>query len=91
MINEANQRKQPPGSPRLPIFGNLFSLDIMPHISLMELANKYGPYLMLQLGQVPIVIVSSAEEKKPFKNMMFLSLAAMLLMLLMLSTTMKPQ
>ncbi|KAL2902372.1 Geraniol 8-hydroxylase [Bienertia sinuspersici] len=62
--NEPNQRKQPPGPSGLPIFGNLFSLGTMPHISLMELANKYGPLMMLQLGQVPTVIVTSADVAK---------------------------
>ncbi|KAL2901992.1 Cytochrome P450 71B10 [Bienertia sinuspersici] len=75
--NEPNQRKQPPGPPALAIFWKIFSLDTMPHISLMELAKKYGPVMMLQLGQVPPFLQQTLQKKR-FKKMMFLSLSAML-------------
>nr|QNN89146.1 cytochrome P450 [Achyranthes bidentata] len=51
------------GAP-LPIVGNLFSLGTNPHISLTEFANKYGPLMMLKLGQVNTVIISSAAVAK---------------------------
>ncbi|GMN56896.1 hypothetical protein TIFTF001_026017 [Ficus carica] len=50
--------------PRLPIIGNLHQLGKNPHISLRNLAQKYGPILYLQLDQVPTIIVSSARMTK---------------------------
>lgn len=57
-------RNIPPGPYPLPIFGNLFCLGNKPHISLTELAKRYGPLMMLQLGQVPTVVISSAAVAK---------------------------
>uniref|UniRef100_A0A803LQW7 Retroviral polymerase SH3-like domain-containing protein n=1 Tax=Chenopodium quinoa TaxID=63459 RepID=A0A803LQW7_CHEQI len=58
------EQKLPPGPPPLPISGDLFSLGSMPHVSLTKLAKEYGPLMMLQLGQVPTVIISSAAVAK---------------------------
>ncbi|GMN58587.1 hypothetical protein TIFTF001_027682 [Ficus carica] len=58
------KRHLPPSPPKLPIIGNLHQLGKNPHISLLNLAQKYGPILFLQLGQVPTVIVSSARVAK---------------------------
>ncbi|EXB94456.1 Cytochrome P450 71A1 [Morus notabilis] len=54
----------PPSPPKLPIIGNLHQLGNNPHVSLQKLAQKYGPIIYLQLGQVPTVIVSSARVAK---------------------------
>lgn len=58
------KRHLPPSPPKLPIIGNLHQLGKNPHISLLNLAQKYGPILFLQLGQVPTVRVSSARVAK---------------------------
>ncbi|XP_022775609.1 cytochrome P450 71B36-like [Durio zibethinus] len=57
-------KRLPPSPPRLPILGNLHQLGALPHSSLCQLSRKYGPVLLLQLGRVPVVIVSSAEAAR---------------------------
>ncbi|GMN52136.1 hypothetical protein TIFTF001_021289 [Ficus carica] len=51
----------PPSPPRFPIIGNLHQLGKFPHRSLRALSEKYGPLMLLNLGQVPTVIVSSPD------------------------------
>uniref|UniRef100_A0A0E0MXR4 Cytochrome P450 n=1 Tax=Oryza rufipogon TaxID=4529 RepID=A0A0E0MXR4_ORYRU len=55
-----NHHPPPPSPPRLPIIGHLHLIGGLLHVSLRELAHRYGPDLMLlHLGQVPNLIVSS--------------------------------
>ncbi|KAL2902391.1 Geraniol 8-hydroxylase [Bienertia sinuspersici] len=54
----------PPGPPKIPTFGSLFSLGNKPHNSLTELAKRYGPLMTLQLSSVPKIIISSAAMAK---------------------------
>ncbi|KAI4343690.1 hypothetical protein L6164_011009 [Bauhinia variegata] len=51
----------PPSPPRLPIIGNLHQLSTLPHRSFAELSQKYGPIMLLHLGQAPTLVVSSAD------------------------------
>uniref|UniRef100_J3MPM1 Uncharacterized protein n=1 Tax=Oryza brachyantha TaxID=4533 RepID=J3MPM1_ORYBR len=47
---------------RLPVIGHLHLIGSLLHISLRDLAAKYGPDLMLlQLGSVPTLVVSSSS------------------------------
>lgn len=70
LINNNNKTQQstlkklPPTPPTLPIFGNLLSLGTKPHISLHKLSKTYGPLMLLHLGQVPTIVISSARFAK---------------------------
>ncbi|KAI7756481.1 hypothetical protein M8C21_031043 [Ambrosia artemisiifolia] len=55
------QKDLPPSPPKLPIIGNLHQLGSVPHLSLRSLAEKYGPVMMLHLGSVPVLVVTSAK------------------------------
>ncbi|XP_057730884.1 cytochrome P450 71A1-like [Arachis stenosperma] len=57
--NEINNL--PPSPPKLPLIENLHQLGTLPHQSLKALSKKYGPLLLLQLGQTQALVVSSAE------------------------------
>nr|KJB44143.1 hypothetical protein B456_007G236700 [Gossypium raimondii] len=56
--------KVPPGPPKLPLIGNFHLSGNFPHHSLKKLPKKYGSIMLLQLGSVPTVIVSSAKTAK---------------------------
>jgi cytochrome P450 len=70
-------RRSLPPSPRgLPLLGHLHLLGALPHRALRSLAAAHGPVLLLRLGRVPVVVVSSAaaaEEVMRARDVAFAS------------------
>ncbi|KAL6509680.1 hypothetical protein OROGR_022990 [Orobanche gracilis] len=60
------ERNLPPSPPRLPILGNLHYLKRgLGHRSLASLAKKHGgPFMLLHLGRVHLLVVSSADAAR---------------------------
>jgi hypothetical protein len=54
--------RHPPGPWKLPVIGSMHHLvNVLPHRALRDLAGAHGPLMMLQLGETPLVVVSSRE------------------------------
>uniref|UniRef100_A0A0A9CKM4 Uncharacterized protein n=1 Tax=Arundo donax TaxID=35708 RepID=A0A0A9CKM4_ARUDO len=54
--------KLPPGPWNLPVIGSLLHLvGAPPHRALLCLSRRHGPLMLLRLGEVPTVVVSSPE------------------------------
>jgi hypothetical protein len=51
----------PPSPPKIPIIGNLHQFGTISHRYFQALSNKYGPLMFMYLGNVPTLVVSSAD------------------------------
>ncbi|XP_013609726.1 PREDICTED: cytochrome P450 71B2-like [Brassica oleracea var. oleracea] len=51
----------PPSPSSLPLIGNLHHVAGLPHRCFHKLSIKYGPVMLLRLGFVPVVVISSSE------------------------------
>ncbi|MCD7464891.1 hypothetical protein HAX54_000161 [Datura stramonium] len=68
-ICSRGSKKLPPGPLPWPIIGNIHLLGEKPHVSLANLAKKYGPIMSLKLGQITSVVISSSTiAKQVLKN-----------------------
>ncbi|XVE74921.1 hypothetical protein DITRI_Ditri12bG0057400 [Diplodiscus trichospermus] len=64
ILLKKDRKVEPPSPPKLPILGNLHQLSTFSHRSLRDLSNKYGPVMLLHLGRLPRVVISSAEAAR---------------------------
>lgn len=62
--NNDSKKPSPPSPPKLPIIGNLHQLGTHIHRSLQSLAQTYGSLMLLHLGKVPVLVVSTAEAAR---------------------------
>ncbi|WMV48497.1 hypothetical protein MTR67_041882 [Solanum verrucosum] len=68
-LSSRGTKKLPPGPSPWTIIGNLHILVTKPHVSLANLAKKYGPIMRLKIGQATIVVISSSiMAKQVLKN-----------------------
>ncbi|KAG2567195.1 hypothetical protein PVAP13_7NG255800 [Panicum virgatum] len=58
---QASDNHLPPSPPALPVLGHLHLVGSLPHVSLRNLARKhgYGDLMLLRLGAMPLLVVSS--------------------------------
>jgi hypothetical protein len=74
--SDGRERQLPPSPRGLPLLGHLHLLGSLPHRALRSLAAAHGPVLLLRLGRVPAVLVSSAaaaEEVMRTRDLAFAS------------------
>ncbi|XP_075505262.1 trimethyltridecatetraene synthase-like [Primulina tabacum] len=65
----------PPGPKPWPVIGNLNLIGSLPHQSLHQLSQKYGPLMHLRFGSQPVVVGSSVELAKTFLKTMDVNFA----------------
>ncbi|KAJ0969470.1 hypothetical protein J5N97_022347 [Dioscorea zingiberensis] len=61
VIPKRSSVRLPPSPWKLPLIGNLHQMGSLPHRSLDKLAKKHGPIMLLKLGQVPTLVVTSSK------------------------------
>ncbi|XP_071712158.1 cytochrome P450 736A117-like [Rutidosis leptorrhynchoides] len=64
-IRPSTKKNLPPSPPKLPIIGNLHQIGPLLHRSLHALAQNYGgPVMLIHLGSVRTLVVSSADAAR---------------------------
>uniref|UniRef100_A0A8R7U179 Uncharacterized protein n=1 Tax=Triticum urartu TaxID=4572 RepID=A0A8R7U179_TRIUA len=60
-----NGLRLPPGPWQLPVIGSLHHLvGQLPHLAMRDLARSHGPVMLLRLGEVPTLVVSSPDAAR---------------------------
>ncbi|XP_058210929.1 flavonoid 3',5'-hydroxylase 2-like [Rhododendron vialii] len=59
-------RKLPPGPKGWPVIGALPLLGTMPHVTLAQMAKKYGPIVYLKMGTCDMVVASTPASARAF-------------------------
>jgi cytochrome P450 len=55
----------PPGPWQLPVIGSMHHLvGALPHRAMRDLALRHGPLMLLRMGELPVVVASSAEAAR---------------------------
>ncbi|KHN18720.1 Cytochrome P450 76A2 [Glycine soja] len=62
----SSNHRLPPGPPGWPVFGNMFQLGDMPHRTLTNLRDKFGPVVWLKIGAMNTMAIFSAEAATVF-------------------------
>lgn len=63
---QKSQKNFPPGPKPWPVIGNINLIAINPRRSVESLSKKYGEIMLLKVGQLPVVVVSSPKMAKYF-------------------------
>ncbi|KAH7511738.1 hypothetical protein FEM48_Zijuj12G0014700 [Ziziphus jujuba var. spinosa] len=65
-LTSNQKQKLPPGPKGWPVIGCLPLVGSMPHVSLAQMAEKYGPIMFLKMGTCGMVVVSKPNSARAF-------------------------
>ena len=64
--SSTREYRLPPGPRPWPVIGNLNLIGSLPHRSIHALSARYGPFMSLRFGSVPVVVGSSVDAARFF-------------------------
>ncbi|XP_061353995.1 flavonoid 3',5'-hydroxylase 1-like [Gastrolobium bilobum] len=66
LLLRSSYKNIPPGPKGWPILGALPLLGTMPHVTLANMAKKFGPIMFLKMGTCDTVVISSPDAARAF-------------------------